>query len=191
MLLADAMKDDSGEYPDDGGIGRQRPIWYDIGKLTVDSGNLEIADLGDREGLRVRIPPGIFTAQARLIDFAGSLWLTRVRVFAQETSPELGFEEGSFHVDLAGCWIADFDTMLRDLSADNLGRLSRRASAMNVFCDLCSLDLPTKTVNFLACQSGLGDGEYAVFSLKDHRQTIGIEVEFLKDGHIFRHGPAR
>jgi len=81
MRLATAVRKDAGEYPGDGVVGRERAAWYSVANLRVASGGIEVADLGAVPGdsFRLRVPNGVYAVEARLIDFDGSLRVSRIR----------------------------------------------------------------------------------------------------------------
>jgi hypothetical protein len=189
MLLSDTMKDDIGMYPGDGVVGQERPTWYEVGKLRVESGSLDIADLPLIEGVRITVPDGLYVVEARLIDFAGSLCLSRLRIRLDGVAAILGPKRGDLPIDLAHCHIADFQTMRNGLTADELDELNELAlSFADVFCDLCSLNFETKSVAFVVCKTGFGDGTYSVYALRDQYRDVGLEVEFIKNGHVLNRG---
>jgi hypothetical protein len=189
MLMVDAMKEDTGEFPDDGVVGHERPEWYEVGTIRVNSGNLEIADLGVRSGVSFSVPTGLYRVEGRLIDFSGSLCPSRLRARLDGTNGLLSQEESTISIDIAHCWVADLRDVLRRLTDRQADELSRRAAYANHgCCEVCEMQLDSERVEYVVCQTGFGDGSYPVFSLNARRQIVGLEVEFVRDGYVMKRG---
>jgi hypothetical protein len=190
--LSTAIRRDKAVYPGNGVVGRERPTWYDVAQLNVTSGAIDIADLGAFPGddsLCLRVPRGIYAVEARLIDFNGSLCVARVRVRPRKVIPTLGSKQGEIPVDFAAVAIGDIGSIRRkfdDDERDDLNEQSREFMQVE-FCKTCRLKLGGKTVSFIVCKAGLGDGSYPIFALKSGRRTVGFEVQFLRDGHVLTH----
>jgi hypothetical protein len=184
------MRKDTGVYPGNGVVGRERPQWYSVGKLPIISGRISVADLGAIPGpdaVCVRVPIGDHLVEARLIDFNGSLCLSRVRARDAGAKPSFGPQIGQVSVDFGAVAIADLDAIratLTDDDEDDLAELT--GEMMGRFGEIVHLKFGCRSVRFAVCQSGFGDGTFPVFALKAGRRVIGIEVEFICDGHILR-----
>jgi hypothetical protein len=185
MLLSEAMKSDTGVYPGDGVVGRERPFWYGVATLAVETGGLDVTDLPGISGIRVPVPNGIYCVEARLIDFGGSLCLSRLRARADNVDPSLGEKRGVVPVDFGGITLSDFQALRNGLTVAEIWEMEGLSrSFMNVFCDICQLNFESKTVRFVVCKSGFGDGTYPVFALNSGTEIVGLEIEFIKDGRI-------
>lgn len=188
MLLSDAMKKDTGVYPGDGVIGRENSTWYSVATLPVTSGSLDVADILGTGRVGVPVPDGIYGIEARLIDFGGNLRLSRLRARADGANVSLGEKRGKVAVDFGHVKIADFQALRSGLSVQEVHELDELTlTFMNVFCDICQLNFESKSVCFVVCESGFGDGTYPVFALRSGDQIVGLEIEFIRDGHVLRH----
>jgi hypothetical protein len=186
------MRKDSGVYPGDGVVGRERSAWYLIGKLRVSSGFIEARDLGcisGPDGVGAMVPQGGYLAEARIIDFGGSLCVSRVRVRLETSAAVLGGEIGKISVDLAAVALADFRTISQKLSSEEFEELNDCASdCRRGVANVCKVKFEKLTAQFVACMSGFGDGTFPVFLLKSRGRRIGLEIEFIRDGHVLNEG---
>jgi hypothetical protein len=185
MLLSEAMKSDTGVYPGDGVVGRERPFWYDVATLAVETAGLDVTDLPGISGIRIPVSNGIYCVEARLIDFAGSLCLSRLRARAEGVDACLGEQRGVVPVDFGGITLSDFQALRHGLTVEEIYELEKLSgNLMDVFCDICQLNFESKAVRFVVCKSGFGDGTYPVFALNCGNEIVGLEIEFIKDGQI-------
>lgn len=185
MQLSDAMKQDRRVDPVPGTVGRERPAWYTVATLRVDSGTLDVADLPGTGAVRVAVPNGLYLIEAKLIDFDGSLRLSRVRARIETTNPDMGAKQGMVAVDFGSIRIADFLAIQNGLTSQELQEFSELTCAFSkVSCDICRLNFESRSVYFVLCQSGFGDGTYPVSGLNRGAETVGLEVQFIKDGHV-------
>jgi hypothetical protein len=188
MRLSAAMRRDTGVYPGDGAVGRERATWCSVGQLDVASGGIDIADLGAFPGddsLRLRIPNGTYLIEARLIDFNGSLCISRVRVRPLKGTVVRGRKRGQVSVDFGSIAIADFARIrcqLDDYDQDDLSEYARECDHAGS-CQKYHLRIAGHTIHFIISKAGLGDGSYPVFSLLSRGRPAGLEVEFIRDGH--------
>jgi len=190
MLLSDAMKTSTGGYPDTGVAGRERPIWYSVASLPVESGTLDIDDLVGSSSVRISVPPGDYSVEARLIDFDGHLRISRLRARADGTEVQVGENRGRLVVEFGGVRIADLKSLKNGLTSQEIEELAQLSpNFANVTCDVCRLNFESKSVRFLVCRPGFGDGGYPVFALMRDDVVVGWEIEFIKDGYVL--GPAR
>ena len=188
MRLATAMKADTGIYPGNGVIGHERPERYSVGKLAVTSGRISVADLGAipvPDAVSIRVSVGVHLIEAKLIDFNGSLCLSRIRACAAGAKPLLGPRVGQVSVDSGAVAIADLDALRATLTDDDEDEFSElTGDLMGRFGEIVHLKFGRRSVRFAVYQSGFGDGTFPVFALKAGRRIIGIEVEFISDGHV-------
>jgi len=189
MRLSTAIRKDTGVYPGDGVTGKERPTWYTVTTLKVLTGGIDVADIGQipANSLRIRVPNGKYAIEARLIDFAGSLCISRVRARLDGSRPTLGKKRGTVGVDFAAIAIADFEYYRQTLTEDDQDELAEAATDfMHVdFCEKCSISLETATITFAVSKSGFGDGTYPVFALINKKnQPIGMEIKLIQDGHV-------
>jgi hypothetical protein len=189
MHISDAMKNDSGAYPGNGVVGRELPAWFDVAQLQVESGALDVADRNLINSVRVAMPNGNYIVEGRLIDFGGSLCLSRLRARAEGCAVRLGESCGKVSVDLGGVAVADIQGVTRGLNSEEQEEWEQRAGGLwDVFCDGCSMNFESRVVQFVVAKSGFGDGWYPVFALKSGNDVVGLEVEFIKDGHELKNG---
>lgn len=190
MRLSSAIRKDTGVYPGDGVKGTERVTWYEVARLKVRTGGIDVADLGrmPADSVRLRVPNGNYVIEARLIDFDGSLCLSRVRARLEGIHPKLGRKRGSVAVDFAAIAIADFEYFRQTLDEDDLEELSENATEfMQVeFCEKCSMSFESGAAQFAVSKSGFGDGTYPVFALMQGKRAVGLEVELIRDGHVLR-----
>jgi hypothetical protein len=188
MRLTTATRKDTGVYPGDDVVGRERETWYDVSRVAVTSGGIDVADLGafPAESLCLRVPKGEYAVEARLIDFAGSLCLSRVRVRPVDAAVSLGPKLGAIPVDFAAVAIGDFGAICSQLDEDEQEELNEDSGDfMQVdFCEPCRVKVGDKSIRFVVCKAGFGDGRYPVYRLKRRGKTVGFEVEFIRDGHV-------
>ena len=187
MYISEAIRRNCGDHPGKGVVGHEREQWYDVAKLRVASGTLDIVDVCAFDFVRVEVPIGTYFLEARLIDFGGCLRISRLRARAEGAVVTLGPECGRVAVDLASVAVADFQDVRNGLTTaecEELDRLIARFSV--VVCDVCELRFESKDVHFVVCQSGLGDGRYPVFALNSGGKSAGLEVEFIRDGYTLR-----
>jgi hypothetical protein len=189
MRLKAALNRDRNVYSGEGVVGHERPTWYEIGKVTVNSGSLCIVDLGTipsgDDGVRIKVPNGSYLIEARLIDFDGSFCLFRARARLVGSTPTLGARAGEVGVDFACVAIGDFDAIEAGINDDDRSELSNLSlDLMETVGEVVRHACSTKSIRFAVCKSGVGDGTYTVFQLRSGRKIVGLEAEFLRDGHV-------
>jgi hypothetical protein len=71
MRLSAAIRKDTGVYPGDGVTGKERPTWYAVSTLKVQTGGIDVADVGQipANSLRIRVPNGKYAIEAKHVDF--------------------------------------------------------------------------------------------------------------------------
>jgi hypothetical protein len=188
MRLSAAVRKDTGVYPGDGVVGRERETWYKVATLDVTSGAIDLADLGGFPGDSFPLPVarGAYVVEARLIDFDGSMCVSRVRVRPDGKVVKLGPKGGKIAVDFAALAIGDFGRIRKELSVEQQEELnegSRRFMQIG-FCEMCRVKVGGKTVQFVVCKAGFGDGSYTVYPLNHRGRAVGFEVEFIRDGYV-------
>jgi len=188
MRLSAAVRKDTGVYPGDGVVGKERKTWYSVTTLKVRTGGIDIADLGmiPAHTLRIRVPNGDYLIEARLIDFGGSLCVSRVRARLKGVDPKVGKKRGMVPVDYAAIAIADFEYLRQTLDDSEQDEFNDAATEfMHVdFCEKCTISFGTGTAQIAVSKSGFGDGTYPVFALINRKGIIGLEVELIKDGYV-------
>ena len=185
MNISEAMREDSGVYPGDGTIGREREEWYAVGTLNVGSGSLQVADLGGTSSIEVSLPAGGYRVDARLIDFGGSLCLSRIRLLLNRATATGEEKRGDVSVDFGGVVICDFQQIQDQLRPAELDEFDELLPAfMTTFCDMCQLNFESGKIEFVVCKAGFGDGTYPVLVLTSGGSSIGIEVGFIANGHV-------
>jgi hypothetical protein len=187
MRLSTAFRADSGIYPPNGAIGRQRSQWYAVTRLKISSGSIEVADLGSvpAGSLQFRVPIGNYEIEAKLIDFAGSLCVSRVRARLSATKPTLGRKRGRVEVDSAAIAIGDFQSIRARLNGAQKEEFIARAREYLLIraCKKCTIKIGDRIIPFAICRAAEGDGAYPVFPLRSHGRCVGLEIEFFKDGY--------
>lgn len=175
--------------PIGGSIGVVRPIWYRIADLEVTSGVIEIADLGSilNDSFSLRVVPGKYQIEARLIDFDRCAKVSRVRAVLAGAEFNRG-KCGEVSLDFAGVAVGDFESVrknLNDQQQENLNKWALRAIGTTV-CSKRSKRIGTHVVSMVLCRAALGDGTYPIFRINQRGRAVGFEVEFIPDGQVWR-----
>jgi hypothetical protein len=157
----------------------------------VCSGGIEVCDLGavPSDAFRLRVPNGTFAIEARLIDFDGSLRVSRVRGRLKGKTTKLGRQLAEISVDYAAIVIGDLRAAreLDDYAREDLNDAVREFMQTE-FCEKCTVRAGGIRFQLAVCPSGFGDGKYPVFQLDCGGRPAGIEVELIRDGHVLRNG---
>jgi hypothetical protein len=188
MRLAAAIRKTRRTTLRNGTVGKESPCWYEVTRLTVTSGGIDIADVGGvNDSFRLRVQNGLYAIEVKLIDFGGALRVSRIRARPDKTICELGRKCAEIPIDFAAIAIADIGAVRKTLDDDELEELADAArSLMNAeFCQKMAVAVGSRKLNLVVCQSGFGDGTYPAFLLKSKRRIVGFEMEFLRDGHVF------
>ena len=187
------MRADSGIYPPNGAVGRERRLWYQVARLKISSGILEVCDLGfvPTSSFRFRVPNGSYVIEAKLINFAGSLCVSRVRACLSDIRPTLGRKRGNINVDFSAVAIGDFQSVRATLDQAEQQELNRQVRGYMVAtsCKLRTVKVSARSIRLVVCRTAEGDGSYPVFSLYHRGRCVGLEMEFFRNGHVLPPSP--
>jgi len=174
MRLADAIRD--------GGGARDGSTWYSVGELSVESGQLGIADLGQVAAVRVPVPNGLYHFEAQLIEPDNCPRVSRLRGIAAGMTGERSVQCGRISVELAHVSVADVDAIQRKLNRGEFEEMLQLAANFgHVDGDICQLNFESGTVQFIVCSSGSADGCYPVYTLVSGQRVVGLEIVFVGD----------
>lgn len=185
MTLKQRFKKQKGEFPKPGVVGVEGE-WLSIGTIDVPKGSLLAVDVtlfNAEDGYVAKVPPGKYVVEGKAMDFKGHLRVSRVRAYLHGTEPALGKQLGETGTDSAMIAIADIkdvDARVPKGDLDAFGELLFEVEVDGG--DIKTLDVNGTKVTFAACESGLGDGGYPVFALRQGKRSVGIEIEFIPPG---------
>jgi hypothetical protein len=177
-------------------VGQAWADWCEVGTMEVRSGKLTAVDFGVMDpasGVTVEVAKGPYRVQARIMSFGGSLGICAARALSQSLPQVVrGPVVGKVSVDIAKITIADIADTARGLTEDDFEAISQQIRGRRkTFGSLITLKLPSKIVQLPCIASGFGDGTYPAFLLTHNGAGVGIEVEFVKDGHVWRSGSGK
>ena len=190
MTIEEAFASDTKAPVRHGAIGRELPDWYDIGTFEVKSGNLTVVDFGvftDRDGVTIQVPVGTYRAQVKIMSFDGSLGVCRARAVPDILSDvQRGSDAGRVAVDMAKVAIGDVFDVARHLNDADRPEIRRRVKASRgVEGAIVRFDVGAGSFEVACVASGFGDGAYPVTALTHAGAAVGMEIEFVKDGHVY------
>ncbi|MGA2230138.1 MAG: hypothetical protein ABSH22_04355 [Tepidisphaeraceae bacterium] len=187
MNLADVKWTGTGGHANNGTVGRERSEWYAVATLSVESGYLGVSDLFDSSFVGAEVQRGVYFVEARIIEFGGCLRISRLRASAGAENSSRGEIRGHVAVDGGCVMVADFKDIRASLTPAEVDEFAQLSSTFRfATCDICRLNFESKTIFFVLCESGFGDGRYPVYALNAEDRCVGIEVEFIKDGPMFQ-----
>jgi Protein of unknown function (DUF4241) len=192
MTLKELILSRVGEFPRSGVQGVEGE-WLSIGNLNVSTGSLCAVDammLARSEGFVTKVVPGAYSVQGKGMNFKGHIRVSRIRAFLENSEPKLGERVGVVGIDTASfafCDIEDIEKYTDGEAAKEFWKELERVDIQGG--EIVALNVSGEFVRFAACESGLGDGGYPVFALRDGSRVIGLEVEFIPFGYSRR--PAR
>ena len=189
MTLEEYLQDSRDELPPDGAVGTETE-WLSVATLELTTGKLWIGDpqfawaeANEGEGCLIELPNGSYQVEAKGVDFAGSRFVSRIRVYrAGSTDIAVGDEIGEAGTDSAQIGVADqqalkaaFDESCGDDVDAALDMLEENIDgAVGVF-----EPVPDGDGRLVFLPSGVGDGGGPVFELLEGRERVGIEHAFI------------
>lgn len=190
MTVDEAIARDNGTTPKRGTVGRAWPEWCDVGTITVKSGRITAVDFGvmtDDRGVSIDVPPGSYRVQVRLMGFGGSLGICDARVLP-ESAPVIkrGLVLGNVFVDDAKLGFGDLADAAVGLTSDDIEQINEWSYwIIENFGSVAKTELPSKTIEMACIRTGFGDGSFPAFALVNDGNTVGMEIEFMKDSFVF------
>lgn len=190
MTVDDAMAMDNRKSLAKGMVGKAWPNWCEVGIIEVTSGKLTAIDFGvmaASSGVTVDVAPGPYRVQGRIMSFEGSLGICAARGLPEPVADAVrGDMLGKVAVDVAKIAIADITEAAQGLTRDDMRAIAPQTRRFRkTYGAVVTLDLPSKLVRLSCIASGFGDGKYPAFALMHNGEAVGMEVEFVKDGHVF------
>ncbi len=153
---------------------------------------IDFGILSDADGVSVAVSTGDYLVQVKIMSFDGDLGVCRARALP------VGFEGstsaavcGEVMVDTARVAINDMTDIVEEIIDDDFNAMTDAIDAHDEsfgdrpHAEIATLPLRSKTIELTCISSGFGDGSYPAWSLSQNNKVVGIELEFLKDGHIF------
>jgi hypothetical protein len=187
MRLADYLKGNKRSDPPVGTAGVESD-WMDVGTLQVSSGSLWAGDpfvCNAEDGCVVEVPAGLYTLEAKAMDFAGRKRVSRLRVLLHGVQdPVLGEMVGETLTDtglLAVCDIIAVDEAIGgddDRFNDLVTQRDYQDCGVVRFQMKAPVEIPYVSPAF-------GDCDAPVFELKSGHRRVGMELEFLAPGYVF------
>jgi hypothetical protein len=187
VTLSEAVLEDTGRYPGDGVVGRERGTWYAVDILRILSGTIGAADVGAiPASSSFNLNNGSYRVEARLIDFAGSLCVSRIRVRSGSTVGASGKMICEISVDFGAVVVADFKHIRESLDEQEQRELNNTALLLmdEKFCRRKSVSVGHTKIDIVICNCTLGDGKYPVFAIERGGHVIGIEIRLIPNGYM-------
>ena len=189
MNLNEYIHQRTGNFPKRGATGKEGD-WLPVGELTISTGSLCAVDpmmFNADDGVVVKVTPGSYVVEGKPMDFDGHLRVCRIRIYREDTNPVLGHQVGEVGTDTAQMALCDIDEAYEDFDDAFADDLSDKLLDIAIDGgDIVTLFVGGKTITLAVCESGLGDGGYPVFELRDGQKLVGLEVEFLPTGYKHR-----
>jgi hypothetical protein len=181
--LENFMKASTGDWPPIDVYGTESP-WLVIGDLAITSGWLWTGDpmvLSRDDGVAIEVPTGNYTIEGKALDFAGHRRISRVRAFLTDVeNPTLGIEVSRMGTECAVATIADIGEIEQAIEESGATEFDEGLwDVINKVCGVAHLALSDQMISFGFVQSGLGDGNYPVYLLKEKTEVVGLEVQFM------------
>ena len=167
--------------------------WFDVGEVDLPAGRVTVADLWHcwpHDGyfsVSTDVPPGRHVVAARGIAFGEHHRVAALRVTLVGSTPRArGVTVGQVNVDSWGVVIGDVETWQAGVTEDDVARLNQsHFGKYAIGCEMATWTLAGRTATFATSFTGLGDGGYPVFDLRDGAgRVVGIECEFIADGAV-------
>jgi hypothetical protein len=184
MHILDALGQSAEGIPQKGTVGSEQLKWHNVAELEVKSGALDVDDLCCSKPPSVAVANSIYLVEAKLIDFAGHLRVSRLRARAKGVDASIGQKIGKLAVEFGAVVLADFQQIRALLTEAENAEFEQLLFSFMTPCDLCRLRFESGTVYIVKCTSGFGDGTYPVFALNAGGQPAGLEVDFIPDGYV-------
>ena len=184
MTLAEFLRQNRGRFPRRGTVGVETD-WLHLCDIESSTGCLWAGDpylANEEDGCVLSVPVGSYRVEVKGVDYSGSQFLSRLRVFLSSAAPvsvgpQVG-EAGTDSAQIAVCDIRAFDAAAGN---DNDAVQARIESEVQRGYGVFSLG----GASMAFVPSGLGDGTGPVFSLLHDRTPVGMELEFIEPGAPF------
>jgi hypothetical protein len=189
VTLGERMRQQVGAWPRKGVRGVEGP-WLEVGELDVPTGALCALDpmiFNAEDGLTLHVEPGTYVVEGRVMDFEGHLRVSRMRAYLKGSIPRPAERIGETGTDSARVAICDIEDVFDgyDDSLDDQFEEARWNFGTEGG-DIITLYAGPHVMQFAVCESGLGDGMFGVFALRDAGKAVGMDVEFLPRDFIMR-----
>lgn len=188
MNLSEFLKHSKPELPGAGTPGRET-AWLAVTSFQVSRGSLWVGDpyvVNAEDGFLMDAPNGVYALEAKAMDFAGRLAVSRVRAYLSTAeSPETGREIGYTCTDTAMVAVCDIRALDEAIPPD--ANEAFQDAVMNHPSHDCGVipirvgrgfDLPYVSTAF-------GDTGGTVFEIVSNGARVGFEVEFLPPDYIY------
>lgn len=189
MTLEEFLQESSEDEPADGTIGVETD-WLSVAPLKLTTGRLWIGDpqfawaeANEGEGCIIGVPVGDYHVEAKGIDFNGSRFVSRVRVYRDGSHDiSVGDPFGDAGTDSAQIGVADQKALKASFDAacgdDVDAALDMLEENINSNVGVFEPD-PRGDGRLIYLPSGVGDGGGPVLQLLSNGQCVGIEHEFI------------
>jgi hypothetical protein len=185
MRLGEYLQGNSRKPPAAGIIG-QESDWLAVCDFEVTTGALWAGDpclANAEDGCVLQVPIGTYLVEAKCMDFAGSKFVSRLRVhLIGARNPVIGNQVGESGTDstaIAVCDIRALDAAIGDASDEAQEQIENQLKEDYGIIDI-HVDANV-TMPFVA--SGFGDGTGPVFEVLSDGERIGMELEFIPAGY--------
>ncbi len=168
-----------------GAVGRETE-WLGFTQLDLSDGKLLICDLEFlliEEDLLVKLPPGRYEVQAKVMEYPGDRRVSRLRLLPAGAVVNLGEQLGETWTDTAVTSVWDSTAMARawerlGMNDDALHARLEQVRDEQGRCGVLDLDAAQGAVAPFV-DSGFGDGTFPVFALTADGRRVGVEIEFI------------
>ena len=167
--------------------------WIDLCELKLSGANILIVDTqfipSEKEGLLVKLGPGPYLVQGKVLNYGGDRRVSGLRVFRTGTIPVMGEKIGETWTDTARTGICDFEAFSKAWGNDD----DAAYGIIEPFLDkgdnvgVAVLDESGGAIMPFV-HSGFGDGTFPVLELLEDGKRMGFEIEFIADGTKYPFG---
>jgi hypothetical protein len=188
MTLQEYLKKNRHSDPPVGTVGVESD-WMELGTLEVTTGSLWAGDpfvCNAEDGCVVKVPPGLHAVEAKAMDFAGRKRVSRLRVLRQGTQePVVGEVVGETLTDTGLMAVCDIDALNEAIGGDD-DRFNDLVTQRDYKdCGIVQFRMKGPiAIPYVA--PAFGDCDAPVFELKSGSERVGMELEFLAPGYVFR-----
>ena len=177
------------ETPD---TGESSP-WLEFCDLDLKGPRVLVVDAqfvpSAEDGLLIELPAGRYAVQIKALNFGGDRRISRLRVMAPGSAPQLGMQIGETWTDTANTGICDFETFSKAWGSDNDVSYQIIEPFLTDISEfgVAELDAASGAVMPFV-RSGFGDGRFAIFELTDGGRRNGFEIEFISSDEKYPFG---
>ena len=162
------MRQQTGDWPRRGLKGQEGP-WLPIGELDVRTGALCVVDpmlLNAKDGFTLRVAPGTYVVEGRVMDFVGHLRVSRMRAYLQGSIPRPAERVGETGTDSARIAICDIEDLYDGYDESFEDQFNDARMDVDVEGgDVVTIYVGPHVMRFAVCESGLGDGTFPVVAI--------------------------